>query len=128
MTPRLAAMALALSVPRVATAAPVTIDVRGTDGAPLADAVVTVEIAGRHAVQRGPYVMEQKAIAFQPHVLIVPLGATVSFPIAIRSAITSIPSPGRRSSISSCMVMTRRAASCSIGPASSRWGATSTIR
>ncbi|MGI4733248.1 MAG: methylamine utilization protein [Janthinobacterium lividum] len=80
MTPRLAAMALALSVPRVATAAPVTIDVRGTDGAPLADAVVTVEIAGRHAVQRGPYVMEQKAIAFQPHVLIVPLGATVSFP------------------------------------------------
>lgn len=70
----------------LATAAPaaastVTIDVRGPDGRPLADAVVSIEVPGHApAVPRGPYMMEQKAVAFQPHVLVVPVGASVSFP------------------------------------------------
>ncbi|MBJ6121542.1 methylamine utilization protein [Sphingomonas mollis] len=68
-------------LPAAALAAPVTIDVRGANGQPLADAVVMVEVAGGpRAVPHGSYTMEQKAIAFQPHVLIVPVGAAVSFP------------------------------------------------
>ena len=77
---RLALFALALPLPGTAQAATVTIDLRGPDGAPLADAVVMVDVPGAHVVQHGPYAMEQKAIAFQPHVLVVPVGATVSFP------------------------------------------------
>ena len=80
MTFRLAFLALAVLLPGAAQATTVTIDVRGPDGAPLADAVVMVDVAGARVVQHGPYVMEQKAIAFQPHVLVVPVGATVSFP------------------------------------------------
>ena len=80
MTFRFALFALALLLPGVVEAATVTIDLRGPDGTPLVDAVVMVEVAGAHVVQRGPYAMEQKAIAFQPHVLVVPVGATVSFP------------------------------------------------
>ena len=73
--------ALALAVPGVAQAATVTIDVRGPDGQPLADAVVVVDVAGAPAAKpNGTYVMEQRNIAFQPHVLVVPVGATVSLP------------------------------------------------
>lgn len=72
---------LAFSAPALASAATVTLDVRGPDGRPLADAVVTIDVPGHApAVPRGPYVMEQRAIAFQPHVLVVPVGASVSFP------------------------------------------------
>lgn len=72
---------LALTVPAVAPAATVTVDVRGPDGRPVADAVVSIEVPGHApAVPRGPYLMEQKAIAFQPRVLVVPVGASVSFP------------------------------------------------
>lgn len=68
-------------LPAAAPAATVTIDVRGPDGRPLADAVVTIDVPGHAAaVPRGPYAMEQKSIAFQPHVLVVPVGAAVSFP------------------------------------------------
>ena len=64
-----------------AFAAPVSIDVRGADGRPLVGAVVTVESArSPAAIPTGGYVMEQRDIAFQPHVLIVPVGASVSFP------------------------------------------------
>ncbi len=64
-----------------ALAAPVAIDVRGPDGQPLAGAVVTVEAPGAPApAPRGPYAVEQRDIQFQPHVLIVPVGATVAFP------------------------------------------------
>jgi plastocyanin len=81
MTLRILALALALASPVAARAAAVTIDVRGPDGKPLADSVVMIEVAGtRPAAPRGPYVMEQKSIAFQPHVLVVPVGASVSFP------------------------------------------------
>ena len=77
---RPAILAAALLLPGVAQAATVTVDVRGPDGAPLADAVVMVDVPGAHVVLRGPYTMEQKAIAFQPHILVVPVGATVGFP------------------------------------------------
>ncbi len=72
---------LALLFPVAAQAATVTITVRQPDGTPLKDGVVLVESAGApRPVPHGPYVMEQKQIAFQPHVLIVPVGAQVSFP------------------------------------------------
>ena len=75
------AIPIAIVVPAAARAATVTIEVRGPDGQPLADAVVVVDVPGTPpASPRGAYVMEQKAIAFQPHVLVVPVGATVSLP------------------------------------------------
>lgn len=72
---------MALLSPSLASAATVTIAVRQPDGSPLTDGVVMIESAAApRAVPRGPYVMEQKAIAFQPHILVVPVGAQVSFP------------------------------------------------
>jgi plastocyanin len=80
MSPRLALFALTVvAVP--AAAAPVAITVQGPDGAPLVGAVVTIEAPGRAApTPRGPYLIEQRDIQFQPRVLIVPVGATVGFP------------------------------------------------
>lgn len=51
-------------------------------GKPVPDAVVMVRPdSGRGAARlAGPYVMAQKDMQFQPYVLIVPLGAEVSFP------------------------------------------------
>lgn len=64
-----------------AVAAPVAVAVQGPDGAPLAGAVVTLEVAGRAApAPRGIYQVEQRDIQFQPHVTIVPVGASVAFP------------------------------------------------
>jgi plastocyanin len=66
-----------------APAATVTVQVRGVDGGPVADAVVTIEGARAPAGPvrfPWPYVVSQQNISFQPHVLIVPVGATVSFP------------------------------------------------
>lgn len=66
-----------------ARAATVSIDVRSADGKPLAGAVVMVDTPRKPA---GPikldhaYEMAQQNIAFVPHVLIVPVGATVTFP------------------------------------------------
>ncbi len=60
-----------------------SIDVRGPDGQPLADAVVTIQTARRVAAPvrfAWPAVMQQHNIAFDPHVLIVPVGSTVGFP------------------------------------------------
>lgn len=71
----------ALAIPSTLHAAPVVVDIRGADGKPLAGAVVSVESPrGGAAVVRGPYVIEQRDIAFQPDVLIVPVGASVVFP------------------------------------------------
>ncbi|NJC35255.1 plastocyanin [Sphingomonas jejuensis] len=71
----------ALIAPAAAEAATLSFQVRGPGGQPLPGAVVTVEVAGGAAAPvRGPYVMEQRDIQFQPHVLIVPVGASVSFP------------------------------------------------
>lgn len=59
------------------------IEVRGPDGSPLADAVVTIMTARQPAAPvrfAWPAVMQQHNIAFDPHVLIVPVGSTVTFP------------------------------------------------
>ncbi|GGB25064.1 hypothetical protein GCM10011380_13300 [Sphingomonas metalli] len=78
---RLLGATLACSLATAAAAAPVAITVRGADGAPLSGAVVTVTAPGVAApVPRGTYAVEQRDIQFQPHVLIVPVGATVAFP------------------------------------------------
>jgi plastocyanin len=67
-----------------AAAADITVTVRGDDGAPLPDAVVVVHPAGGTAGQpmrfSWPIVMTQQNIAFNPYVLIVPVGSTVAFP------------------------------------------------
>lgn len=78
----LPALALVAAIaPAAAHAATVTITVRQPDGTPLTDGVVLVDSAAApRPVPRGPYAMEQKQIAFQPHVLIVPVGAQVAFP------------------------------------------------
>jgi plastocyanin len=75
---------LALSVPLPALAG--DLDLRVLDGAgrPVPDAVVTVNPASGvprlPAAFPGGNTMVQQNIAFAPHVLIVPVGATVSFP------------------------------------------------
>lgn len=75
------AVLAAVLVAQPVSAATVTITVRQANGAPLTDGVVLIDSAGApRPVPRGPYVMEQKQIAFQPHVLIVPVGAQVTFP------------------------------------------------
>lgn len=61
-----------------------TVTVRGADGKPVSDAVVTVNPGGQPS--KGPikfpwpYRIQQKDIQFSPFVLIVPAGAEVSFP------------------------------------------------
>ena len=61
-----------------------TVTVRGADGKPVPDAVVTVYPGGQPS--RGqikfpwPYRVQQQNIQFSPFVLIVPAGAEVSFP------------------------------------------------
>lgn len=77
--PRFALAALAAP----AAAAPVTISVVGPDGKPLAGAVVQVEsprAPPAASVLTGPYTVAQQNISFQPHVVVVPVGASVSFP------------------------------------------------
>ncbi|WP_294352416.1 methylamine utilization protein [uncultured Sphingomonas sp.] len=72
---------VALPIATTAKAAPVLIQVVGVDGRPLSGAVVTVTMPGTAApAPRGPYVVAQRNIQFDPRVLIVPVGATVSFP------------------------------------------------
>jgi plastocyanin len=68
-----------------AAAADLTVTVKGDDGAPLADAVVMVHPAGgagpASAIRYSwPNAMVQQNIAFNPYVLIVPVGSTVAFP------------------------------------------------
>jgi plastocyanin len=67
-----------------AQAADLTVAVRGADGKPVSDAVVTVYPNGQPT--KGPikfawpYRVAQQNIQFTPFVLIVPVGADVSFP------------------------------------------------
>lgn len=82
----LTAAALAiLSLAGAAAAADLTVTVKGDDGVALADAVVMVHPAGGSgpvsAIRYSwPMTMAQQNIAFNPYVLIVPLGSTVGFP------------------------------------------------
>ena len=63
-------------------AAPLTVRVLDARGHPVSDAVVTLRPDGgaRPAHVGGPYVMAQQNMQFHPFVLVVPVGATVSFP------------------------------------------------
>lgn len=67
-----------------AWAGDLTVSVRGANGRVVKDAVVTVHPAS--GVPRGPIRfawplrMDQRDVQFQPYVLIVPVGGTVSFP------------------------------------------------
>ncbi len=79
----LALAALAISATH-GIAADLTVTVRGDDGALLPDAVVVVHPAGGVPGQpyrfSWPITMTQQNIAFNPYVLIVPVGSTVGFP------------------------------------------------
>ncbi|MDI1364379.1 MAG: methylamine utilization protein [bacterium] len=67
-----------------AVAGSLTVTVRGADGKPVPDAVVTVNPGGRPTSGpikfAWPYRVAQQNIQFTPFVLIVPAGAEVSFP------------------------------------------------
>lgn len=65
-------------------AADLTVSVRTTAGAPVANAVVTVHVAGGAGVMPArlgwPADMVQRNLKFDPFVLVVPVGGQVSFP------------------------------------------------
>lgn len=73
-----------LSLAAAAQAADLTVVVRTPTGEPVKDAVVTVAAAGAPAAQpvkfSWPYSVAQQNIAFNPFVLIVPVGSDVNFP------------------------------------------------
>src|SRR6185312_9561809 len=65
-----------------AMAADLAVTLKTPSGQPVADAVVSFKPASGAGASRaeGPYVMNQENIQFHPFVLIVPVGAEVSFP------------------------------------------------
>jgi plastocyanin len=80
-----AAFAAATAIAGSAAAGDLTVTVKGDDGTPLPDAVVMVHPAGgsgpASAIRYSwPTTMTQQNIAFNPYVLIVPVGSTVGFP------------------------------------------------
>jgi len=82
MTPlrRLAAATLALT-PFATLAVPVTVQLRGANGQPLADAVVAVEVKGRPAkTTTAKAEMGQRDRQFTPQLLVVQTGTAVNFP------------------------------------------------
>lgn len=75
------ALLTSLVLASAAHAETVSVEVRGPDGRPLEGAVVWVSIAGASAPSPvGRYTVAQQNISFEPHVLIVPVGASVEFP------------------------------------------------
>jgi hypothetical protein len=77
----LATLALFLAIPVRALAGDVVIDVRTPQGQPVANAVVTVAAPHAGPIRfPWPYRMAQQNMQFDPFVLIVPVGADVSFP------------------------------------------------
>ncbi|MDB5703353.1 MAG: methylamine utilization protein [Sphingomonas bacterium] len=76
------ALFLAVAAPVSARAATVDINVRGADGKPLAGAVIMVDTPKTATPIHFAWgtEMAQRNIAFDPHVLIVPTGSTVTFP------------------------------------------------
>jgi len=80
--------ALALLPAFLAGAAPafagdLVVQVRGANGAPVADTVVALYPGGRPAPvtsAHGPWQIAQRNLQFSPFVLVVPVGADVSFP------------------------------------------------
>ena len=73
---------LLLSFAAEATASPLTVRVVDAKGRPVRDAVVTLRSNGTSArpSATGRYSVSQKDMQFRPLVLVVPVGATVSFP------------------------------------------------
>lgn len=72
---------LAAGLAGTAFAAPVAVQVVGADNRPVAGAVVSLTVPGVPPPPvRGPYVVSQQNIQFNPHLTIVPVGATVTFP------------------------------------------------
>lgn len=83
--PFIAALSCALSavaLPMAASAADLDVQVRGTDGAPVAGAVVSIHLVGRATPRPragGTYTIDQQDIQFHPFVTAVPVGANVIF-------------------------------------------------
>jgi len=72
-----------LSAAATADARPLTVHVADASGHPVVNAVIVLRAAGQPArapAVRGPYAMSQKDLQFHPPVLVVPVGADVSFP------------------------------------------------
>ena len=77
---RIIALAIALAGSGGARAVDLDVQVRGSDGAPIPDAVVTVHYASVPVPAiGGSYAIDQQNIQFQPFVTVVPVGARVSF-------------------------------------------------
>jgi hypothetical protein len=77
----LATLALILAIPVRALAGDVVIDVRTPQGQPVANAVVTIAAPHSGPIRfPWPYRMAQQNLQFDPFVLVVPVGADVSFP------------------------------------------------
>ena len=78
------ALAITLCSATAAAAADLTVEVKSADGRPVRDAVVMVRMTSAAAAApirfTWPLVMSQQDVAFNPHVLIVPVGSQVSFP------------------------------------------------
>ncbi len=83
LAPLIGGLIAGLLVPGAAIAAPLTVTVTDSVGKPVRNAVVVAELPGKRApaIAQG-YTMLQKNIAFQPFVLVVPVGGTVVFPNA----------------------------------------------
>lgn len=77
----LTCITVAMLATGLATAETVTFLVTDASGKPVANAVVMVEVAGAAKPSAsGSYVMRQENLTFDPFMLIVPVGAEVSFP------------------------------------------------
>jgi hypothetical protein len=100
LTP-LPGFAAMLLTPSLAVAGDLEVHVVDQAGKPVADAVVTVKpsaaLPNRPITFPWPLTMVQQNIAFNPHVLIVPVGATVPFPNKdnVRHHIYSYSKPAR---------------------------------
>src|ERR1700744_481833 len=78
---RSATLLIGLLVVAAAPAAPLVVAVQTSDGHPLPGAVLTVNaVGGGHAGVPVRGVMDQVNRAFEPDVLVIPVGSTVEFP------------------------------------------------
>jgi plastocyanin len=72
----------AIALPAAACAANLDVQVRGSDGAAVPGAVVTVHLVGQATPRprpAGPYAIDQQDIQFRPFISTVPVGASVMF-------------------------------------------------
>ena len=81
MTMRRLLCSAALWLAAPAVAGDLSVTVRDSAGAPVRNAVVWVDAASGGAARfAGPFAMAQQGIQFDPYVLVVPVGAEVTFP------------------------------------------------